>query len=91
MGPKVPDFRGLFLRGTGGNAALLGSIQEDTVGAHNHPLYTMFVDLGGGGRDGYAYSYETQAGGWATSFFSTGSIETRPKNRSVRYFVRDLP
>lgn len=87
----MPDFRGLFLRGTGGNAAPLGSVQEDAVGAHDHPLYTMFVDLGGGGWDGYAYSYETQAGGWATSLSATGNVETRPKNRAVRYFVRALP
>ena len=29
VGATVPDLRGLFLRGQGGNAAALGSIQED--------------------------------------------------------------
>ena len=29
MGANVPDLRGLFLRGNGGNAAGLGSVQED--------------------------------------------------------------
>jgi hypothetical protein len=28
----VPDLRGLFLRGTGGNAAALGAMQDDAVG-----------------------------------------------------------
>jgi hypothetical protein len=30
-GPKVPDYRGLFLRGQGGSAAALGVRQEDTA------------------------------------------------------------
>ena len=29
MGANVPDLRGLFLRGNGGNAAGLGAVQED--------------------------------------------------------------
>lgn len=29
VGATVPDLRGLFLRGQGGNAATLGSVQED--------------------------------------------------------------
>ena len=29
VGANVPDLRGLFLRGTGGNAAALGTVQED--------------------------------------------------------------
>lgn len=31
MGAKVPDFRGLFLRGQGGNAASLGVQQGDAI------------------------------------------------------------
>ena len=31
VGSQVPDLRGLFLRGTGGNAAELGEIQGDGV------------------------------------------------------------
>ncbi len=29
LGNQVPDLRGLFLRGVGGNAAMLGSVQKD--------------------------------------------------------------
>ena len=31
IGPNVPDLRGLFLRGTGGNAGPLGVAQIDTM------------------------------------------------------------
>lgn len=31
VGSKVPNYRGLFLRGQGGNAAALGVLQEDAI------------------------------------------------------------
>lgn len=35
-GPNLPDLRGLFLRGYGGNSAELGVVQGDAVGYHSH-------------------------------------------------------
>ncbi|MDR3256573.1 MAG: phage tail protein [Endomicrobium sp.] len=37
---KVPDFRGMFLRGTGGNAATIGIRQEYSIKSHTHYLFT---------------------------------------------------
>lgn len=34
---NLPDFRGAFLRGFGGNSAAFGQIQADAIKQHNHP------------------------------------------------------
>ena len=87
-GPVLPDYRGVFLRGHGGNSAGIGMLQEDTVGPHNHytnidwrvladwePPDDCYVPFAGGSR----------------KTLSTGDgigIETRPVNRAVVYLVR---
>lgn len=35
---RVPDYRGLFLRGEGGNAASIGTSQGDSISSHSHGL-----------------------------------------------------
>lgn len=34
---NLPDFRGAFLRGFGGNSAAFGQVQADAIKEHNHP------------------------------------------------------
>lgn len=90
MGGQVPDLRGLFLRGLGGNSAALGITQEDEIGSHNHAESQNTP-----GRVGYVGSSGLIAGGMSNPprFFTsyTGGIETRPINQAVRYLVRAHP
>ena len=75
VGPNVPDYRGLFLRGLGGNSADLGQKQDETVyidpSRHSQTLYgvraittgTLRGDEGIGGT--VAYTHLTT--GWPSS------------------------
>ncbi len=90
VGPNVPDLRGMFLRGLGGNSAALGAIQGDMVGAHDH-IVSIQTYLGGGPRGfiqdengSYAIDFRTKPG-------NNMGPETRPVNKAVRYLIRALP
>lgn len=88
VGGRVPDYQGLFLRGVGGNSAVLG-VAQNFATASTIQIATAYVDLGGGGWDGWAYApYPQAGGGWTTL---SGDIETRPVNKAVRYFIKALP
>lgn len=84
----MPDLRGLFLRGLGGNSAGLRMVQQYEIQSHNHRVLSQ-------GNPGWGV-----AGGWTNilgysdKLFSTdysGGVETRPINMAVRYLVRALP
>ena len=90
VGGQVPDLRGLFLRGFGGKSAALGTTQDQATASSGIQIATAFIDLGGGGWDGWAYAPYPQAGGSWTTLPGTGD-ETRPVNTAVRYLVRARP
>lgn len=62
VGGQVPDLRGLFLRGFGGKSAALGTTQDQATASSGIQIATAFIDLGGGGWDGWAYAPYPQAG-----------------------------
>ncbi len=109
---NLPDYRGLFLRGTDNKRNMdpdvakrtasngdivgdkIGSYQTDAYKYHNHKIKAKHGsglkhreikighdNNGQNGSDGTTYSYPaTENGG--------ESIETRPKNINVNYFIR---
>ena len=86
-GNYLPDLRGYFLRGLGGNSSSLGAVQEDMNKAHTHNLYIQTY-LGGGPR-GFIQDEDGSYGIWFTTD-SSGGVESRPINRAVRYMIRSL-
>ena len=102
VGANVPDLRGLFLRGTGGNAAALGTIQED-AGREFSGSFTLHSGGPAETSGGFTQSYSGSRGddtngkyGRTTISFSGAGAwganhvanEFRPRNRAVRYLIR---
>ena len=73
----MPDLRGLFLRGYGGKSAALGTTQDQATASSGIQIATAFIDLGGGGWDGWAYAPYPQAGGSWTTLPGTGDDALR--------------
>lgn len=93
---KLPDLRGMFVRGTGTNATIqntggqyvsagnIGTTQIDTFGSHYHTGIPVGVSktLAGGSTN---YDINVDRSG-ATS--SVGAQETRPVNISLLYCIK---
>lgn len=102
LGGRVPDLRGLFLRGHGGNSAALGVTQGDairnirgTIAGYNGGIRAMdgaFVQ----GWSEYATSAGNNFNIPSGVYFDASRVvptseENRPVNVAVRYLVRSRP
>lgn len=100
----MPDFRGLFLRGMGGNSAALGVQQGDAIRNITGYIYEYKGTEGGvtggtfsmsssgwssnTGHAGYASGYENNTYSFDASRQVPTAEENRPANRAVRYLIR---
>lgn len=93
---KVPDFRGIFLRGYGINGAnanyvssSIGVIQNDTIKAHSHDFtFQVPNNISGGGS---SRACEISTSGYATTISTQNQsidAETKPANYAVIYFIK---
>jgi len=97
---NTPDYRGIFLRGLGGNSASLGELQGDAIrnitgnfNATDNNSWNINANgvfygqtIGAGDQGG-------EAGEYKKYYFDTSRVvptaeENRPINKAVRYFIK---
>ena len=97
---NVPDYRGVFLRGLGGNSASLGELQGDAIrnitgnfNATDNNSWNINANgvfygqtIGAGDQGG-------EAGEYKKYYFDASRVvptanENRPINKAVRYFIK---
>jgi len=104
VGPAVPDLRGLFLRGLGGESTTLGTVQGDAIRnitAHVHGVYANTTVYSPGGAftrsswsgltllsDGSAPTLRDMDLRLDASRVVPTAAENRPVNMAVRYLIR---
>ena len=105
LGGQVPDLRGLFLRGHGGNSAALGVQQSDAIRNITGTLANVQESQQ---RSAYAtgafrlttsmtqgHPYYTVNGSYGCDFDASRVVptanENRPVNQAVRYLIRARP
>ncbi|MBD5646491.1 MAG: hypothetical protein HDQ89_02330 [Desulfovibrio sp.] len=102
VGGQVPDLRGYFLRGLGGNSAALGTPQGDAIRNIKGKFGAVFQGWTPTDADGpftKKPSSDNLDGGnykGADIYFDASRIvpvanEVRPINKSVRYLIRSRP
>ena len=97
---NTPDYRGVFLRGLGGNSASLGVTQGDAirniVGSLPVNDNVGFPTSTGAFYYGYSFSYgpKDENGTVGGIYYFDASrvvpvaVENRPVNKAVRYFIK---
>ena len=95
LGNSVPDLRGLFLRGHGGNSAALGIQQGDAIRNITGSFTGTYTGISGvfyriTGGDIKAGS-EGELIGLDVSRQVPTANENRPANQAVRYLIRARP
>lgn len=88
IGPSVPDYRGLFLRGVGGNSAALGLLQQDEIKSHSHGIPARVQHRGLDHDDSMEPDIGVERYNITGETEYLGGNETRPINRAVRYLIR---
>ncbi len=100
VGGSVPDLRGLFLRGHGGNSASLGTRQGDAIrnvtGTFDARVAGVWREGTGPFRTGDRSGQKVAVAGgsypFSVSFDLARSVptaeENRPVNMAVRYLIR---
>ena len=103
MGNQVPDLRGLFLRGHGGNSGALGTRQGDAIrnvtGTFDARVAGVWREGTGpfrtGDRSGQKVAVDGGSYPFSVSFDLARSVptaeENRPVNQAVRYLIRARP
>lgn len=87
---NVPDLRGEFIRGhdhgRGVDAArTLGAAQAEAIGPHNHPFWSINTrNTTSGGGEHVVYD----AGSTDNVGRNNSGTENRPRNISLRYFIK---
>ena len=98
IGDHVPDLRGLFLRGHGGNSAALGIQQGDAIRNITGAFDNVNIKYGAfraGNKVDNTY-IGTYHGTTMSTWFDASRVvptaeENRPVNMAVRYLIRALP
>ncbi|WP_304066333.1 phage tail protein [Megamonas hypermegale] len=100
---NTPDYRGVFLRGLGGNSANLGELQSDATRNFSGSFYA--TNIGHNGTDGVfsmistgithenmEYKHQVMSYYKYNLDLNNANIpvadEIRPINRAVRYFIK---
>ena len=95
---NTPDYRGVFLRGLGGNSASLGITQGDAI-RNITGTTPAAAEESGGSFSGVFYSngLGSGTGEWSHTDHRIGfnasrvvpvAVENRPINKAVRYFIK---
>ena len=91
VGANVPDLRGLFLRGHGGNSAPLGVYQASQNLRHTHSTKNGAQIWTGGTSVGLALTSGGHRHSNSDGLTEEGGDEARPVNMAVRYIIRARP